>query len=92
VTGQDDLFEIVGTLGACGCFAHFLHGRQQQANEDGDDGNDHQQFDQRETASRGSVENASQRHGGTPPKDKRMTIRPTKSEVEKRFLQKRFSG
>src|SRR5262249_57908581 len=48
VNGQADLFEVVATLDAGGCFANLLDGRQQETNQDGDDGDDDKQLDQGE--------------------------------------------
>ena len=52
VHGQADLLEVVDALGTPGGLAGRLHGGQQQRDQDGDDGDHHQQFDQRERATR----------------------------------------
>jgi hypothetical protein len=52
VQSQAELFEVVGTAGAVGRFAHLLHRWHQQPDQHRDDGDHHQQLDQREATSR----------------------------------------
>jgi hypothetical protein len=49
---QGQLLHVVPALRPAGRFTGCLHGRQQQRHQDRNDGDHHEQFDQREAASR----------------------------------------
>lgn len=45
---QSELFEVVSTLRAPGCFTGLLNSGEKQRNQNSDNGDDHKQFNQRE--------------------------------------------